>query len=131
MTNENITSLKVDNTNNLNQAHFSPGGKEILEKLSDVPLGWSYKKMIDISPATSVADYQIMLIVSVTNFNYSEAKPDGSDLRFYDFSNNSLNYWIESWNITGISIIWVKIPTAGTSQIYMYYGNPTAVSKSN
>jgi hypothetical protein len=96
-----------------------------------VTIGWSYEKIIDISPATLVADYQIKLLLTGGIFNYSEAKPDGSDIRFYDNYSNSLHYWIESWNTTGISIIWVKIPTAGTSQIYMYYGNPTAVSKSN
>ncbi|MFW9879004.1 MAG: DUF2341 domain-containing protein, partial [Candidatus Thorarchaeota archaeon] len=46
-------------------------------------------------------------------------------------NNNLLDYWIESWDNTGSSIIWVKIPTLGTSTIYMYYGNPTATSLSN
>ncbi|MFX0104976.1 MAG: DUF2341 domain-containing protein [Candidatus Hodarchaeota archaeon] len=90
-----------------------------------------YRREITLTPATPESDYQIRVDLNLSNFNYSKAKSDGSDIRFYDLSQNILDYWIESWNPAGNSIIWVKIPAAGTSKIYMYYGNPTAFSLSN
>jgi len=101
------------------------------EGVLEIPLGWNYESKLVIDPATPEPDYQVMVQLDSSEFNYSHAKTDGSDIRFYDVSNNSLNYWVESWNNSGKSIIWVKVPDIGTSKIYMYYGNPSAVSESN
>ena len=92
---------------------------------------WRYKREIIITPATPEPEYQIRIDLNPSNFNYSNTKSNGGDIRFSDSSHSILDYWIESWNPTGNSIIWVKIPTSGTSTIYMYYGNPNAVSLSN
>ncbi len=103
----------------------------IQPKVSDIPLGWSYKKILNIDPITPEAEFQVKVILTPLNFDYSKVQPDGDDLRFYDTLNNPLSYWIESWNTTESSIVWVKILTGGTSSIYMYYGNPFAVSESD
>jgi len=59
-----------------------------------------------------------------------------SDIRFiYKFESKvrELPYWIE--NFTNESaIVWVKvpfIPKTSNTTIYMYYGNPSAISQSN
>ncbi|MFX1320958.1 MAG: DUF2341 domain-containing protein [Promethearchaeota archaeon] len=93
--------------------------------------GWNYRRELTLTPNTPESDYQIRVDLNPSNFNYSKAKPDGSDIRFYDLGHNLLDYWREFWNPVGNSIIWVKIPTSGTSTIYMYYGNPTVLSLSN
>jgi len=103
----------------------------IPQTVSAAPSGWKYERPITLTPATPVADYQIMIELDNDNFDYSKADPEGDDIRFYDTGDNKLSYWIETWDNTGTSIIWVKVPTSGTSTIYMYYGNPSATSESN
>ena len=93
--------------------------------------GWNNFKEIQISPKTPVNNYQVKIELNSSNFNYYDAKIDGSDLRFTDLNNNSLNYWIEQWQNGGNSIIWVKVLNAGTTSIVMYYGNSSARSQSN
>jgi len=92
---------------------------------------WKYKKPITLNPVTPEADYQIRVRLTTSNFNYSNAQTDGDDVRFFDSNGNLLNYWIEVWDNTGTSTIWVKVTTSGTGTIYMYYGNPTATPESN
>ncbi|MHA1933140.1 MAG: DUF2341 domain-containing protein, partial [Promethearchaeota archaeon] len=58
-------------------------------------------------------------------------KSDGGDIRFFDQNHVLLNYWVETWDTLGTSIIWVKVPNAGTSEISMVYGDPSANSLSN
>ncbi|MFX0103104.1 MAG: DUF2341 domain-containing protein, partial [Candidatus Hodarchaeota archaeon] len=89
-----------------------------------------YLRTIFISPVTPEDNYTIRLNLS-TAFDYGNCLPNGDDIRFYDASNNSLPYWIEEWNITGTSIIWVKVLNAGTSSITMTYGNSSLSSASN
>jgi hypothetical protein len=92
---------------------------------------WLYCDQISINPDTPEDNYQVKVKLNSTNFNYSRTKAQGADIRFYDQYQNNLNYWIESWNTTGQSIVWVKILNAGTSSMTIYYGNPSANSLSN
>ena len=100
---------------------------------------WSYRKSITIDNtgnSNNLTDYQILIILNSTNFNFSKANSDGSDIRFIDDDNSTeLNYYIEKWNSTNQEAkIWVKvpfIPASSTKTIYMYYGNPSASSESN
>ena len=84
--------------------------------------------------AQEVNDYQVLIVLTPQNFDYSKAKPDGSDIRFTkDDGITKLPYWIELWNPNGESWIWVKIDNLplGDTTIYMYYGNPEAESEEN
>ena len=92
---------------------------------------WMYIREISLNPVTPQSNYQVKIQLNTSNFNYSRVKIDGSDLRFYDPDEIELSYWIEEWNIVGISTIWVKVPDAGTSKIYMEYGYSLASPKSN
>ena len=92
---------------------------------------WEYYREITINSATPEADYQIKVQLNSTNFDYSKANANASDIRFYDQTQNPLSYWIEKWDNAGESIIWVKIPVSGTTTFYMYYGNPLVSSLSN
>lgn len=93
--------------------------------------GWNYKRIVNLSNGTSFENQDVKVILNTSNFNYSHAQGDGSDIRFYDDNFNKLPYWIESWNNTGTSTIWVKASYSGTNQINMYYGNSSAGSESN
>ncbi|MHA2362595.1 MAG: DUF2341 domain-containing protein [Candidatus Hodarchaeales archaeon] len=120
-------SLSDRENDNLNINPLRRNNKQIMDPTFD----WSYKTLISLNPTTPEADYQVKVQLNTSNFNYTKAQADADDLRFYDLNSNLLNYWIELWNNTGTSIIWVKISTAGTSEIEMYYGNPLASSFSN
>jgi len=98
--------------------------------------GWDCRKPIIINnPGDTLSDYQVLITLNSSNFDYSKASPDGSDIGFVDEDNTiALNYWIEEWNAAGDSMIWVKVPSikdSGNTTIYMYYGNPITISQSN
>jgi len=90
-----------------------------------------YTREISLSDLTPMANYQVKIQLNSTNFDYTHLNANGSDIRFYDQFHNPLNYWVETWNYGGDSLIWVKIPSAGTSSFSMCYGNVSAPSESN
>jgi hypothetical protein len=90
---------------------------------------WLYYRTIALSPATPSANYQVK--VTLSSSDYTNMKSDGSDLRFYDDANNNCQYWFETWNTSGNSVIWVKVPSTGADVLVMYYGNASATAASN
>ena len=92
---------------------------------------WKYRRPITLNPATPAPNYQVKIVLTPDNFNYSKANPDGSDIRFCQADRTKLSYWIEEWNPSGNSTIWVNVTQNRTDTIYIYYGNPSAESESN
>jgi len=99
---------------------------------------WYYRTPINISnpiegAVGDLVNYQILIQLNDKNFGYSNAKPNGSDLRFYDDGGTLLDYWIERWgpSDTHTSRVWVKVdsipqynsdPNIPECTINMYYG---------
>jgi hypothetical protein len=109
-------------------------GSEEQQQVSWYDTDWSYRRAITLSPATSMANYQVLVTLTTATMGnpYSHVNADGSDIRFTGPDGTTLqDYWIESWSNTGTSTIWVEVAASGTSQIYMYYDNTTASSASN
>ncbi|MFH1586876.1 MAG: DUF2341 domain-containing protein [Candidatus Diapherotrites archaeon] len=105
-----------------------------LSVLSDYPLAdgtYEYKRTITLSPTTPSANYQVKVQLTTGNFDYSNVLSGGDDLRFTDTGNNLLDYWIETWNASGTSTLWVEVPTSGTSTINLHYGNSEASADTN
>lgn len=104
-----------------------------LTSISSVAQGpgaaWQNKRCISFSTPTTMANYQVKLVL--TNNEYTNMNSNGSDLRFYDGSNNNCPYWIEKWDLSGQSIVWVKVVANNTSQLTMYYGNASAPAATN
>jgi uncharacterized repeat protein (TIGR01451 family) len=96
---------------------------------------WNYRIPVTIHSGTYLAWYQILVTLNNSNFDFSQAKPDGSDIRFtHTDGTTELNYWIESWNnSTQLAYVWVRVPGVadGETTIYLYYNNPNASSLSN
>lgn len=98
-----------------------------------------YYRSIKITNSTGSAltDYCVKITLTTATLGnpYANIKADGSDIRFAlsDKYTELINYWIESWDNAGDSIVWVKIPPlpAGDSFIYMYYGNVSATAVSS
>jgi hypothetical protein len=67
--------------------------------------------------------------------NYdSDMQSDYDDIRFKheEYDTVWLDYWIENYDMNSATI-WVKFPSlsTGQSKMYMFYGNPSAVGKSD
>jgi len=99
--------------------------------------GWSFVRPIKITEQSgnNLSDYQVLIELNSSNFDFSKAKSDGSDIRFLLPSGKSIPYWIESWDKSGQNAkVWVKVPSLpanSSTVIYMYYGNPSATDESN
>jgi len=80
-------------------------------------------------------DIQVRIELNATNFDFTHANSDGSDLRVVlnDASCTQLNYWVQEWDAANQrAIIWVKLPeiTAnGEVGILLLYGNPSAIQQ--
>ena len=86
---------------------------------------WLYVRKITLSSPTPSANFQVKVTLTTAIFGnpYTHIRADGNDILFYDGNNISNSYYLDTWTNAGTSTIWVKVPTAGTSVLYMYYGN--------
>ncbi len=87
-------------------------------------------------PASATETHFPLLVrLNASTFNFSQAQPDGRDLRFTTPTGAALPYQIEEWNpAAGTASIWVKIPAiAGNArqEIKLLWGNPDVISESN
>ena len=101
---------------------------------------WLYRRKITLSNASSSApltDFPVRISLSAANgnINYSKTLSGGNDLRFVDSDDSTvLDYEIESWNSSGTSEVWVRVPqvdATNTDYIWMYYGNAGASAGAN
>jgi len=97
---------------------------------------WTSRRPITITnTTTALTNYQVLITLTPTNFNYANARADGSDIRFTRADSTTPQpYWIETWNPGGTSHIWVRadsIPPGTNICLYIYHGNPAASSESN
>jgi hypothetical protein len=92
---------------------------------------WTKMKPIQIT--NTLGQTQNYIIQLTVNYE-SDMKPDYGDIRFKhaDLPDTWLDYWIESYDETSTEV-WVLIPLlpSGISTMYLFYGNPFAVSQSN
>jgi hypothetical protein len=99
--------------------------------------GFKYNKEIILNTsatganvAGNVANFPVALNLSDANFDFAQAKADGSDLRFTKPDGSMLAYEIESWDAAGkAAAVWVKADVTGNSPsqaIVMHWGNPAA-----
>jgi hypothetical protein len=99
-------------------------------------VSWKYRKKLTFDnsgQSESLENFPVLVNLSSSNFDYSKALSNGSDLRFID--NNSiteLKYHIEDWDISGYSYVWVNVTNitanSATDYIWMYYNNSDALN---
>lgn len=105
---------------------------------------WRYYSTINLNTSASganvkgdVQNYPVAVALAANNFDFSQAKHDGSDIRFSDEQNSKpLPHHIEHWDRASQSaLIWVKIGTVrgnNTAQtIFMHWGNAAAADVSD
>ena len=101
-------------------------------------LSWLKRNNIlvnNIDQAVTFTDMPVLIKISSSNIDYNDFQSDGSDIRFtLDDHLTVLSHNIETWNTSGDSYVWVKIPsiTASTElTIFMYYDNSAALDSSS
>jgi predicted small secreted protein len=98
---------------------------------------WKYRVpiMITENSGFDLTDYQILVTIDTASLiAQGKMRSDCGDVRFTDSDDNEIPYWIESGINSANTKIWIKVPSipaGGTETIYMYYGNPDAISTSN
>ncbi|MFA5858341.1 MAG: DUF2341 domain-containing protein [Elusimicrobiota bacterium] len=99
---------------------------------------WQYRQKFTVTNSSGVlSDYQIFCSTGLINTSslVSQAKmrDDLGDIRFVDNDDvTELRYWEDKTSSTTAGFV-VKLPNIpnGTKDIYLYYGNSNAVSKSS
>ncbi|HDD57598.1 MAG TPA: DUF2341 domain-containing protein, partial [Thermoplasmatales archaeon] len=125
---ENLASARISSVNGL--------------KISWWNSSWPYRRNITVvnnNGTEDLSNHQVLVVLNTSNFDYVRANSDGNDTRFTYYNSTSQNetlipYWIEQWDTTGQSRIWVNVPyvpAGGTATIYLYYGNSGATSESD
>ncbi len=96
---------------------------------------WSIRKRIDIDTTTAgapiaepIGTVALLIRLHDGNYKFTEAKEDGSDLRFLAADDKTLlSFHIEKYDaLLNEAFVWVKIPDlkpGAKTSIYMYYGN--------
>jgi biopolymer transport protein ExbB len=100
---------------------------------------WGHRKNLDIDTSASgteireeVAQFPLLVRLHSGNFTFSEARPDGSDLRFFAADGTTpLKYHIEKFDAANeLAIVWVALPklaaNSSTGSITLAWGNPKA-----
>ncbi|UGV41880.1 DUF2341 domain-containing protein [Methanococcoides orientis] len=97
---------------------------------------WNFSEEMTIkeNSGKDLTNYQIQVLLDPSNFDFSKANPDGSDIRFF-INDRQLYHWIEEWDAGSESaIVWIKVPSIpanGMTDVTMHYGNPAATGISN
>lgn len=92
---------------------------------------WESAWLVSLDRPTAVPDYQVKVVLLPSQFDYLTAQAGGGDIRFTGTGNRFLSYWTESWDPKTGSVLWVKVPDAGTTGFYMLSGNPSAQNAGN
>lgn len=91
---------------------------------------WSARRKITFNTSgigENLIDFPVRVSLSSSNIDYSKTQNNGQDIRFVDGDGTLLKHEIETWNESGTSEVWVKIPQLNANStvdyVYMYYGN--------
>jgi hypothetical protein len=98
--------------------------------------GWKYIKAVKIDTSAAgvmgdVANFPLPVTLNATNFDFSQAKGQGEDIRFGKADGTPIPYAIEHWDGAGKSaVVWVKIEkitgNSADQSFNIYWGNAGA-----
>jgi hypothetical protein len=139
-----VSSSPLFSPSTINNVTVQPGTPNRLDTIDLSPFqGWNYSRECICNTTSSgagvagdVHNFPVLIRLTSSNFNFSEAKIDGGDLRFAKSDGTLLSYEIERWDSAGgRAEIWVKQDTVygndDTHYFTMYWGNSSASSASN
>ena len=100
--------------------------------------GWRFGRTITLDTTASganvtedVENYPLAVLLDQSRFDFSQARADGADIRFFDSAGKALPHAIELWDReSGSAAIWVLLDVVkGNSKdqsIVMKWGHPSA-----
>jgi len=100
--------------------------------------GWRFTKAIKMDTSAAGADvggnvdnYPVAVRLNGQNFDFSQAKPQGEDIRFGSADGTPLPYELEHFDAAGkTAAFWILVPQVkgndAAQSINMYWGNPAA-----
>ena len=95
--------------------------------------GWGVRRKLTLDNSTqaqTLTNVPVLIALDATRIDYDRTRDAGEDLRFVDAAGIPLAHEIERWDETGVSTVWVRIPTLAappaTNAVWMYYDNPSA-----
>ncbi len=94
-----------------------------------------YLRTVEVTNGgTTLSDYQVMVTLETQSLiTAGRMRSDRGDIRFVGTDGVSpLSYWLETTEAS-VTRLWVKVPSvpAGSSKIYLQYGNASLTSGSN
>lgn len=98
---------------------------------------WKHRVSIRVveNSGNTLTDFQVFVSLDTASLiGAGKMQANGSDIRFTDSAGNGIPYWIESGINSGNTTILIRtplVPASSAETVYMYYGNPTAISMSN
>ena len=102
---------------------------------------WQYNQRLFLNTSQSgasvtenVTGFPVLVRLHGTNFDFTQARSDGGDIRFARLDGTELPYEIERWDPTAaVAELWVRIDTifgnSNSQYITIFWGNPTAKAK--
>jgi hypothetical protein len=112
---------------------FAPEETQSSEQAAWWNASWTARRPIYLNndwSDSSLSNFPVLVTLNSSNIDYSKTQNTGQDIRFVDSDGStSLSYQIESWNESGDSYVWVKVPSLAANNsdyIWMYYGNNAA-----
>ncbi|QDS88367.1 Cadherin domain protein [Rosistilla ulvae] len=100
---------------------------------------WHQRQLLTLDNSASgsaLTDFAVLVKLHGTatdaiTIDYSRTQDQGQDLRFIDSDGTLLTHEIQSWDESGYSYVWVRVPTidaaSNSDSIWMYYDNPGAM----
>jgi hypothetical protein len=94
--------------------------------------GWRYRRALSNSNSISATNYAVKVALNSSNFDFSSAKQDGSDLRVYDETASALlPMWLLGYDPVGQTVVLYYKATNTLNAHGLYYGNPAATAVMN
>ncbi len=95
--------------------------------LDTSPFGKSVEMTVSgYAGSTTLADFPVLVRLaagSPIGFDYADCAADGSDIRFADAGGNLIPHEIDTWDATGESLVWVRLPSVASGATFtMYFG---------
>ena len=96
----------------------------------------SYQAEITVdgySALTALENFPVLVRVSesrISGFRYADCAADGADIAFEDSNGNALSREIDTWDTTGESLVWVRLPAMATNTLFkMTWGDSSVTAQ--
>ena len=95
--------------------------------LDTSPFGKSVEMTVSgYAGSSTLADFPVLVRLaagSPTGFDYADCAANGSDIRFADAAGNLIPHEIDTWDASGESLVWVRLPAVASGATFtMYFG---------